>query len=85
VITNRNEASFVVKTANENILGQGSGNIVEIKLSPSQTMEAFVEFLDIIVLDQGKSFVLKAAPSAKFTIEADKNGEKTVLGNYNPI
>ena len=86
VITNRNDASFVVKSVEDgSILGRGSGNMAEIKLLPVKTVEVLVEFLDIVVFDQGKSFVLKASPSEKFTIEGETSGEVSVVGNYNPI
>lgn len=85
VITNRDDGSFVVKSIeSKSILGRGSGKIAEIKFSCTQKVELQVEFLDVIVFDQGKSFVLKAPPSSLFTVEANQGGEYSVVGNYNP-
>lgn len=83
VNTNREDARFVVRdAANPNrVLGDGSGTKAKVKILQEPVGDAFVDFLDVIVVDDKLGILkLSAGPSPVFRTDGSP---PTAVGNYN--
>ena len=86
VVTNDDAALFVIRNAATNeVLESGSGKLAKIVIpSPSDDLDAYVEFLAITRYEGENEHQLEAEPSERFSIPAFKTAGITVVGNYKP-
>ena len=88
VVTNREDARFVVKAdSDDRILGSGKGTQAKITLKRgTNDVDASVEFLDVIVVNEKAGATRLRAKPFSFTVPKTSQGpgSQTVAGNYTP-
>ena len=87
VITNINDARFVVRDIDNNkVIGAGKGTEATITLpvEESRDIHARVEFLDMIIPSVGEGHItLKSQAEVDFTIPRNQDGFLQIVGEYN--